>query len=80
MHLFCEIHIKDNIMKKFTDFSIEKQDQVEIINRLFGTRIDDVQINGFVQANSIDEFDQYSEVLLKIYEKSKMALAFTITS
>jgi hypothetical protein len=67
-------------MKKFTDFSIEKQDQVEIINRLFGTRIDDVQINGFVQANSIDEFDQYSEVLLKIYEKSKMALAFTITS
>ncbi len=65
MHVFCFMHIKDNVMKKINECCIDKTTQNQIIHKLFGIAVDGVEIKGFVLFLPASIYDT-SEPFLKI--------------
>jgi hypothetical protein len=58
MHLLCELHVKDNVVKKMNECNIDKKTQQQILNKLFGFQVGTESIDGLVQAKSDEEFDE----------------------
>ena len=55
IHLMSDIHMHDNIAKKFTELGINKEVKKEILDDIFGRADGDCKIKGLVDSWSSDE-------------------------
>ena len=56
-HLLCDIHVRDNIENKLSALNIHKNNQLKILNSIFGLRVNDKHLKGLVDSESEDEID-----------------------
>ena len=56
-HLCCDIHLKDNIKRKLTEYGIAGVHAIEIMNDIFGKEIGDEIEGGLVHCTSAEQFD-----------------------
>lgn len=62
-HLLCDIHMKDNIVKKMTALNIVGETGTQFLNEIFGKQIGQLKQRGLVDSNSTEEFDQSLDIL-----------------
>ena len=63
IHLLCSLHKRDNIMRKLREYKVEEQVMKDILADIFGTRVEDDNLKGLIDANGSSEFMGKLEIL-----------------
>ena len=50
VHLFCNIHMGDNVYNKAVEYQVPKEDSSKIMAEIFGPRVGDIVLKGVVDA------------------------------
>ena len=63
IHLRCKIHLCDNIERKLTNLSFNKDARQNILETIFGRRQGNARMKALADATSSEEFDEMMEAL-----------------
>jgi len=69
IHLLCDIHMEDNVMRKLTDLGIPKTLAKEYRKEIFGRKVGSAREPGLVDCLTEEDFRKQLNFLLPVWEK-----------
>lgn len=69
VHLLCDIHMADNVMRKLPDLGMSKTVANEYRTEIFGKKVGNAHEPGLVDCLTEDEFRERLNLLLPVWEK-----------
>ena len=69
VHLLCDIHMEDNVMRKLTDLGVSKTLANDYRKEIFGKNVGTAREAGLVDCLTEEDFRKRLDILLPVWEK-----------